>query len=67
MGVSVAMKIGTTTVDDYKIYSNQGMVIGAIGGIIIFPKLFSKRFEFKDLNFEQKVEKINKLIEIHEK
>ena len=65
VGAPVGMIIGL--LKNYEKGVGTGLALGAVVGGIIFTRSFGKRFTLKDMTLEQKVDKINKLIEKYEK
>jgi hypothetical protein len=67
LGFPIGIKIGLATVDNYETGAIPGLVIGAIVGAIIFSRAFGEYYTLSDMAIDQKVDKINKLIEKYEK
>jgi len=59
--------LGASAASNYETGANTGVVIGVIVGYTIFSKSLGTEYKLNEMTLEEKVEKINTLIEIFEK
>ncbi len=67
LGGIVGIFAGVAIVDNYETGSAAGLVIGAIAGGMLFSKSIGKHYILSNMTIEQKIAKINSLIEKYEK
>ena len=59
--------MGASAASNYETGANTGVVVGVIVGYVIFSKSLGTEYKLNDMTLEQKVDKINTLIEVYKK